>query len=160
MDDWDMLPDDRDYRLMAEEFAKLKVRRDVVETGVGLPDYSKEYAESCYYTQCAIDSLIRYYFERSGERGEVIPHLAAISAKQVIKLKDICKQWFGYEPDGALRAHANMSRAACRQRLIVSHSALLATLFKIDDICGSERRETLRGVIDRAIACAVMCMSL
>lgn len=69
MDDWDMLPDDRDYRLMAEEFAKLKVRRDVVETGVGLPDYSKEYAESCYYTQCAIDSLIRYYFERSGERG-------------------------------------------------------------------------------------------
>ena len=160
MDDWDMLPDDGNFRLMAEEFAKLKARRDVVETGAMLPDYSKEYAESCYYTQCSIDALIRYYFEHSGDRGDIIPHLTAISAKQVIKLKDICKQWFGFEPEGSVRSMSNLSRASCRQRLIVNHGTLLATLFKIDDICGTERRETLRGVIDRAIACAVMCMCL
>lgn len=153
-----MLPSDGEFRAMAEEFAKLKVRRDTADSGADMPDYCKEYVESCYYTQCAVDSLIRYYFERSGERGEIISYLASVSAKQVIKIKDICKLWFGSQPESGARNTGNLGRAACRQRLLAHHAALLNTLFKIDDICGAGRREALRGIIDRALACSYMCM--
>lgn len=161
MDEWENLPDEETMKRMAQEYASVRVRQEIIcGKQTQLPEYCARYAESCCYLQCRAEGLIRYYFEHAGGRSETLSALTAAATRSGAYLAAVFDRMFGVQAKDSGEVRSDISRSACKNSINECYVRMLGLLFRIEEVCSGSGKEEIRGIIERTLASAYMASLL